>query len=219
MQSHVNNVALWCNPTRHNIWKQNYLLFWPMKFSTFKETQKRRHCMCQPICISVSFSAFFLTSLSPSASRGDSKRDQPVWSQCFSSPGPFAGQHLILSSCSPTAWLIWSCQMARDHQSWRSLLWFHWTLSRSKVPLINPICLEKAHIPPAGQHCDPGLKNRLKNERHQHQTPRIRTKDILSRCSRKKELTKQMLSVSKNIICAQCMTIKCLKYTHKYPHS
>lgn len=74
----------------------------------------------------------------------------------------FAGQHLIPdTSCIPTAWLIWPCQMARDHQFWRFPLRINWTLSRSKVSLINLICLYKVHIPPAGQHCDPVRKSAL----------------------------------------------------------
>lgn len=92
----------------------------------------------------------------PSVFSGNWKLDQPVWSHCFFCPGSFASQHLIPdTSCSPKAWLIWLCQMATDHQFWRHPLWINWTLSRSKVPLINPICLYKVHIPPAGQHCDP----------------------------------------------------------------
>ncbi len=95
----------------------------------------------------------------PSVFSGNWKLDQPAWSHCFFCPGSFSGQHLIPdTSCSPTAWLIWPCQMATDHKFWRHPLWINWTLSRSKVPLINPICLCKVHIPPTGQHCDPVQK-------------------------------------------------------------
>lgn len=113
--------------------------------------------LCHFLCLSLSISLH-----SQSVSSGNSKLDQPIWSHCFFSTGSFAGQHLIPdTSCSPTAWLIWPCQMARDHQFWRSPLWINWTLSRSKASLINPICLHKVHIPPAGEHSDPVRKSAL----------------------------------------------------------
>ncbi len=130
--------------------------------------------LCNVTCLSISLS---LSLHCPSVFSGNWKLDQPAWSHCFFCPGSFSGQHLIPdTSCSPTAWLIWPCQMATDHKFWRHLLWINWTLSRSKVPLINPICLCKVHIPPTGQHCDPVQnKNQLWYECHKHQTFVIRT--------------------------------------------